>query len=1553
MYNKYNTVKSLIFLYKTLAERNLIMKNKVLIVLLTMIMSISVFSACAVAKDDPPKKDPGKEETEKNEPEDLIYDSDSELYLITDGTIDGGLVTEILAEIMSHRSEAVQLAAVDSEAHDHEIVIGNTDRPISKSARDRMNRIEKNTDDERILLIYSDGSSLAVVWEEDDDGVAEDMAISYFRDNCVKSELTAPRGTIHSEKIDLLEYYTERDDEYKASLWEQLEENHGKEIADAMRRYYTIFDPRVITWFAGLYDPDICICRGLYGEEECAGTRYCGGGGFYYSNSARDNVGYLPDAESTRQTLTFLSNAGLAYNRDGLYTEVITDEMIEQIGDFIYSLEEPNGYFYHPQWGIEFTDTKLSRRARDLDWCCMILKAFGRTPKYTTASGMKGEDVLGTAFCLSGRLGQSCVSAVSKVILTATDSYAPHLQDADAFALYLAGKDIRNSSYSVGNELTSQTAQIQERDRQIGTPDDPTPLMDCLVEWLNENQNPETGTWDYKKPTDAGYSAYYGVNGLMKISGIYSSHKALMPNAEAAVRSAISDAMSEADATDIVNVYNPWVAIRTVLGNLRDYGGRDGENMADRLLSEIMEYAPDAIDRTRQKVIMFSKEDGSYGYTWKYSPTTSQGCPVSVPSTVEGDVNGGSIALNGVLSEMLSALGIDKIPQFGERERYLFRKEIAELSPVIKIDGTASLEPIDFDYEEIGTCSEFISVSEDSSAGTALIISDPTGRSDGKVTEIISGKGKGFSTSVNCQNTVSTAGTYVFEGDLYIDSYSTNYPVQISLGTCYMFTLRENADGELELWESSSTTTSISMDRYLGVTVKENSWFRVKAEVYSGDSETVRIKFYCDTDLTDGVDMRLMTVTDNYFDNMGKKLDGEGEPSKSFPSTRIYVLSDAEARIYIDNLACYRANLGYTEVIDPNNQPYFNIDAPSKDRLTYDFSDGRLPEDFDIKISEEDIKVNNNKLSLIGSEFSSMVNIPTTVREKGARCDHTSFKISFTAADTDTPLIQLTAKDGENSIFGFNIIVLEDADGKYLTLQGKGSGNGPVIENVKLRPGEEAVISLDYYRTEGVVIVYANGSFAGASISLYESAKRFTMDSLMIKTVLGTSFDITLDDIVVEKNISRFTDAVSPDKDEKIYDFGTGAEDITLLGAGTSVASGELRMNVTTSLKHSVTVPINERSNISNSAVVAFDINFNKTASSGSTHIIKLTDKSKSKVIASFELWANGTAIDLYEVGKTGRATNPIYSFSSSDTANLRFEIFTDESTVYIYDGDSIKAKSSIFAGKEHIESGIAYLIIESGDARTNASFDNLRAETLYSVYKDIELVGTNNPERDLQAGIDFESSSTGSLPTVITTRLNGTNNITVENMQNGVTGEYSNVLVLDKSAEGNDMLTFGGTSPDGSYTCTVFEADLKLDLTTPHTVIRMYFGDVSRKSNAYYVNINNGNTIYLQDISNASGAIVRGNETNTHIKAGEWFNLRIEYYKGTKDTVRIRMLINGECIAVSDNFAESHVSSSPISSFSYIHFFFMNAGKGTVYMDNVSLTYTSDTCNDPVTVNN
>ena len=106
-----------------------------------------------------------------------------------------------------------------------------------------------------------------------------------------------------------------------------------------MRELYDVFDESIYIWMAGLWDRDR--------------------GAFYYSESARDTHLYLPDIESTAQILKFLNVSGMLRRAEGECIMRIPSKMRESIVNFARSLQDPDGYFYHEQWGKNISVSRL------------------------------------------------------------------------------------------------------------------------------------------------------------------------------------------------------------------------------------------------------------------------------------------------------------------------------------------------------------------------------------------------------------------------------------------------------------------------------------------------------------------------------------------------------------------------------------------------------------------------------------------------------------------------------------------------------------------------------------------------------------------------------------------------------------------------------------------------------------------------------------------------------------------------------------------------------------------------------------------------------------------------------------------------------------------------------------------------------------------------------------------------------------------------------------------------------------------------------------------
>ena len=148
----------------------------------------------------------------------------------------------------------------------------------------------------------------------------------------------------------------------------------GREIVSAIKYLYKRFDRRMLKWAADLYDYEI--------------------GGFYYSNSARDTDGYLPDIESTWDFIVLpYSLGGMKKYGDTLESAIAKgypEWFKERVVSYFLSLQEPDGLYYHPQW--EHDKHTISRLGRDRGSANTIIRAFGSSPKYELAR--VGSDVL-------------------------------------------------------------------------------------------------------------------------------------------------------------------------------------------------------------------------------------------------------------------------------------------------------------------------------------------------------------------------------------------------------------------------------------------------------------------------------------------------------------------------------------------------------------------------------------------------------------------------------------------------------------------------------------------------------------------------------------------------------------------------------------------------------------------------------------------------------------------------------------------------------------------------------------------------------------------------------------------------------------------------------------------------------------------------------------------------------------------------------------------------------------------------------------------------------
>jgi hypothetical protein len=188
-------------------------------------------------------------------------------------------------------------------------------------------------------------------------------------------------------------------------------------------------------------------------------------------------------------------------------------------------------------------------------------------------------------------------------------------------------------------------------------------LNKITVDFLDENVSPVTGLWQANDATD-----YYAVSGLCKITWPYNTSRRPLLYPREGIRSAMMAILSDERAGGATETLNPWSCITNGISNVRRFGR--GDDFADEILREVREWAPRGIRKTAEKMEGFKMPDGGMSYSLQGFCCTSQGAPVAVGGSREGDINGNCCASSAIIDYLTRALAIDdlKVPLFDESD---------------------------------------------------------------------------------------------------------------------------------------------------------------------------------------------------------------------------------------------------------------------------------------------------------------------------------------------------------------------------------------------------------------------------------------------------------------------------------------------------------------------------------------------------------------------------------------------------------------------------------------------------------------------------------------------------------------------------------------------------------------------------------------------------------------------------------------------------------------------------------------------------------------------
>ena len=409
-------------------------------------------------------------------------------------------------------------------------------------------------------------------------------------------------------------------DEKWLAIEKRLGTDYGPGIVKELKKLNEFFGDGILEWLAELYDPE--------------------SGGFYYSVSARDNEGFLPDVESTLSALESPQTFGAANGKS--WHDLWPDWLKKKIGDFVYEMQDEDGYFYHKQWPK--SDCTELRNARTLGVCVKLLDFAGRKPKYSVPS-----------------------SAAS----TSSPSYdlekAPErFRSVENFKKYIYEElDFRTRAYHSGSTLSSQWGEVEFYSKILGAD-----LGQIAVEHIDSLQRPDNGLWHENVD-------YYGANGVHKMSWIYGT-KRKIPYVDKALDSIMTVIMSDEPIDATVDAYNPWHALSVLLANKKYAHNASEEEMKD-IMSKIYSFAPMAIKKSLDKIRPFKHADNGLSYFANRSCHSSYGNQISVKNSAEGEVNG-ALCAYGVYIYVCQALGIGdiKVPTYCEEDVNKFIRIIEE-----------------------------------------------------------------------------------------------------------------------------------------------------------------------------------------------------------------------------------------------------------------------------------------------------------------------------------------------------------------------------------------------------------------------------------------------------------------------------------------------------------------------------------------------------------------------------------------------------------------------------------------------------------------------------------------------------------------------------------------------------------------------------------------------------------------------------------------------------------------------------------------------------------
>ena len=1516
--------------------------KKVLYFILTLTLSSLLLLSCAKGKggenDSSNKNDNSSSDNNVNLPEgDYIFAPGGKINIVTASSSDN--TNKISEAIWSVAGIPVEIVADSAEEADHEIIVGKCDRKISVEAYRLLNRVRDESAGEVGYLIYSNGNSVAIAYDVDEYNLnhAEDRAVDYFVDTVIGSNsvLRVQKGTVSSLGFNLLEYQESIDDEEKEAKWQALERNlaakyeNGAEIAKAFKYYVDMTGSEsVVTWLADLYDLER--------------------GGFYFSNSGRNTEGFLPDIESTAQAVGFFISSGMFKNNKD-YPEWFADKLVY----FVKSLQDPNGYISHPQWDRETLEKNTSRMSRDLGSAYQIFERFGASPTYPlpgyedrlTPDGILADGTpvnpVAPASSMTWRVGTSKAAAVSKVV-AATDYIGAlaQLKDKASMIAYLDDFAARNklspdnnnyrSFYQIANTLTSQSQQILQRDRELAAENADYKMSTLVIDWMNEHQNKTTGLWD-PGLTYANTDAFY------KAINLYNNLSAPIPNPELAIESIIQILINGEEVDRILCMFNVWGCLNHILENITDIW--EDTALAERARNKLISLAPEAIRATTNHQLTMQKPDGSFSYFPEKTTHVSQSMPVAVPNTNEGDVNCTTLTIGGILSAMAKSLGVTGIPgPYTKADGIRCIDRIKNLGEIVKDDLTVKVDYFTFDDDSVGNSPVQGITSDNLTLGHMFVVEAPTKADSANRAVEFSTKLTAYE-SLNIPSVgITPASTcYAFEADFCVtEPTATKQELQVLMqDSIHMITISVEGD-DVWLEESSSRKPDFAVINELDAKAKVGEWFTVKVEFYPGDKDTVRAKIYFNN--------KLIAVTDNFFDDSGAKLSGDGQPKGfSLQYVNIIAVTTCEMTILIDNLAAYGSGQHYTV---EKNVP-INVDAPAEDRVLHDFESGEINENLFIIANDSSVSVEKNpvtdssalKLVGAGADLTSYIaSLPIVRRASGSGVKTAVFESDIYVGNSVGDIFRIAFKENnskKNTLVSFDIKVESTDGGKFVRVLPVTDGKvGLAIDGIAIPVSDEFKLRIEYYEEEFASLIFVNDSIAAMTTAVYKNAPKYNTGILEISGAANSASTVYLDNLIFEKDKLSFADSAAPEGESEVHDFSS-ADSLVSLGGGAVIEGEAVKLSV----------PLSEmKINATENGVVHLAANFGMdiklSENSNDSFRFALYSANDTPIIV-FDLSIENGVAYIKEVYAGGNGTT-ISRISVSDEFKLSFTYYYKERLMAIAINDTRVAINTLGYSYDNEGQMMSYLKVTKLSGSGYTIFDNVITENTLSFYISSAISGAVlDPKNDLSFELTHSSSLPGNV--IYVPRSNGTT-IGVKGLTTGYDSNnraiYSKFLAVYTAAGGNDTVDIDMPDSDKKTGAkvTVFESEIMIDYEDGKygTFTEMYLC-TANGTKAWYASFatTSSGSITISDYSSGSASVSKSLATEKKI-----FKLRLEYTLSENGELRVHIFIDGEYVATSTKLFKLEAPISP-AEVTMMRFYTTNAASGYLMLDNAKIYHT------------